>query len=44
MPFSITKRELAHIDERIEAERSMDTLRALTQRLADDLRLPPVPI
>jgi hypothetical protein len=39
MPFSITKRELARIDERIEAERSLDALRALTQRLADDLRL-----
>lgn len=39
MPFSITKRELARIDERIETERSLDALRALTQRLADDLRL-----
>lgn len=39
MPFSITKRELARIDERIETERSLDALRELTQRLADDLRL-----
>lgn len=39
MPFSITKRELASIDERIEAERSLEDLRELTQRLADDLRL-----
>jgi transposase len=39
MTFSITKQELACIDERIEVERSLDALRKLSRRLADDLRL-----
>jgi hypothetical protein len=35
----LDQRELARVDERIEAERWLDALRALTQRLADDLWL-----
>ncbi len=39
MSSSITKQELACIDEHIESERSLGGLRELTQRLAGDLRL-----
>ena len=39
MPFSISKQDLKGIDERIAAERSLEVLRDLAQKLADDLRL-----